>query len=140
MNRILILLAISLGSFASSLAMERIALSKDGKSFVFADSGKPFRPWGVNYGNGGRLMEDFWDKEWSTLEGDFAEMKALGCNVARMHLQFAKFMEAADRANPAALAKLRDLIALAEKTGVYLDLTGLACYRPADRHAWYDAL
>jgi hypothetical protein len=29
---------------------------------------------------------------------------------------------------------------LSEKTGVYLDLTGLACYRPADVPTWYDAL
>src|SRR5688572_23640973 len=44
--------------------MERVVLSRDGKSFMFAESKKPFRPWGVNYGNNGRLMEDFWNEDW----------------------------------------------------------------------------
>ena len=139
MNRILLLLAICLASLASTLAMERIILAKDGKSFIFADSGKPFRPWGVNYGNAGRLMEDFWDKEWSTIEADFAELKAMGGNVVRVHLQFGKFMEAADRPNEATLRQWKRMLELAEKTGLYLDVTGLACYRTSDVPKWYDA-
>lgn len=121
-----------------ALALDRITIASDGKSFT-AD-GKSFIPWGFNYGNGGRLIEDFWDKEWPIIESDFREMGAMGGNVVRVHLQFGKFMEAADRPNPASLTKLRDLLALAEKTGLYLDLTGLACYRPADVPPWYDAL
>jgi hypothetical protein len=140
MNRILLLLAICLTPLASSLAMEWITLSKDGKSFVLAESGKPFRPWGVNYGNAGRLMEDFWDKEWATIEGDFAEIKAMGGNVVRVHLQFGRFMEAADHPNEATLRQWKRMLALAEKTGLYLDVTGLACYRTSDVPKWYDAL
>jgi hypothetical protein len=120
--------------------MQRIVMSPDGRGFVFAESRKPFRPWGLNYGNKGRLMEDFWDGEWETFAGDFREMKALGANVVRVHLQFGKFMDGPDTPNPAALAQLERILKLAEQTGLYLDVTGLACYRKADVPAWYDAL
>ena len=123
----------------TAVALERVRVAKDGKGFVTEPSGKAFVPWGVNYGNHGRLMEDFWE-DWDVIAADFAEIKALGGNVLRVHLQFDKFMTAADEPRAPALAKLRDLIALAEKTGVYLDLTGLACYRPADRPKWYDTM
>jgi hypothetical protein len=103
-------------------------------------SQKPFHPWGMNYGNAGRLMEDFWDQDWKTFAGDFRELKALGANVVRVHLQFGKFMDAPDRPNAQGLRQFRRMLELAEETGLYLDVTGLACYRPADTPAWYDAL
>ncbi len=62
--------------------MERIVVAPDGRGFVKAQSHEPFHAWGMNYGNAGRLMEDFWSSEWDTLAGDFHEMKALGANVA----------------------------------------------------------
>lgn len=71
---------------------------------------------------------------------DFREMKAMGANVVRVHLQFGKFMISARQANAAALEKLGRLIELAERTGLYLDLTGLGCYRKADVPGWYDVL
>ena len=121
-------------------ALRRIIVSPDRHGFVFAGTTKPFRPWGMNYGNNGRLIEDFWDGEWPTVVDDFHEMKALGANVVRVHLQFGRFMDATNAANPIALAQLRRLLRLAEGTGLYLDLTGLACYRKADVPSWYDAL
>jgi hypothetical protein len=120
--------------------LERIVVTPDGRGFMFAKSRQPFHPWGMNYGNAGRLMEDFWDHDWETLAWDFRELKALGANVVRVHLQFEKFMDAPDRANRGALRKIRRLLRLAEATGLYVDVTGLACYRPADVPAWYDAL
>jgi hypothetical protein len=94
----------------------------------------------MNYGNAGRLMEDFWDHEWETIAGDFRELKALGANVVRVHLQFGKFMRGPRVVNEAALQQLTRLLRLAEETGLYLDITGLACYRKADVPSWYDAL
>ena len=120
--------------------LERVRVADGGKGFVLATSGKPFTPWGLNYGNAGRLIEDFWGDDWATVAADFRDMKRLGANVVRVHLQFGKFMDAADRPNPAALERLGNLLGLAEETGLYLDLTGLACYRKADVPAWYDAL
>ena len=71
---------------------------------------------------------------------DFGEMKDLGANVVRVHLQFGKFMKRPDEPDPRALDRLGKLVALAEQTGLYLDLTGLGCYRKRDVPAWYDAL
>jgi hypothetical protein len=128
----------------NSRALEAIRLSKDGKSFVQGESGKTFRVWGVNYDHDstekGRLLEDYWEKEWDTVRGDFQEMKELGANVVRIHLQTGKFMEAPEKPNEKSLAQLRRLLALAEETGLYLDLTGLGCYHKADVPAWYDAM
>ena len=63
----------------------------------------------------------------------------LGANVVRIHLQTGKFLQSADEPNEQALSRLKDLLALAEKTGLYLDLTGLACYHKQDVPAWYQA-
>jgi len=120
--------------------MERIVVSPDGRGFIFAKSKKTFCPWGMNYGNAGRLMEDFWDAEWETFASDFRELKALGANVVRVHLQFAKFMDGTNTPNVAAFDQLGRMLKLAEETGLYLDITGLACYRTADVPKWYDAL
>ena len=128
---------------ASSRAVtrpERIVVTADGRGFVQAASKAPFHPWGMNYGNTGRLMEDFWETGWGTFAGDFRELKGLGANVVRVHLQFGKFMDAPDRPNARALRQLQRMLKLAGETGLYLDITGLACYRPEDTPAWYDAL
>jgi len=120
--------------------MERVRVANDGRGFVLTPSGRPFTPWGLNYGNAGRLIEDFWEADWPTLADDFREMKGLGANVVRVHLQFGKFMDGPDRPNAKALECLGRLLGLAESTGLYLDLTGLGCYRTADVPPWYDRL
>ena len=115
-------------SAAPSAQMERVKVGKDRKSFALADSGEAFVPWGFNYDHDekGRLIEDYWDAEWPKVEEDFREMKALGANVVRVHLQFGKFVPEKDRPDAKALDRLGRLLELAEKTGLYLDLTGLA--------------
>jgi hypothetical protein len=121
-------------------AMQRVVLDKNAHVFSLQLSGRHFKSWGLNYGHEGRLIEDFWENDWDTVERDFGEMKRLGANVVRVHLQLGKFMTAADRPNERSLERLGKLLDLAERTGLYLDLTGLACYRKADVPAWYDAL
>ncbi len=76
----------------------------------------------------------------ASVEADFAEIKALGANVVRVHLQVAKFMSSPTEANAEALKKLGELTQLAERCGLYLDITGLGCYHKADVPPWYDAL
>ena len=124
---------------AAANAVEAIAISKDGKGFVLADSGRPFVAWGFNYDRDYkmRLIEEYWDKEWDTVAADFREMKRLGANVVRVHIQFARFMDAPDKPNVAALDRLERLVTLAEEVGVYIDLTGLGCYRLEDQPKWY---
>ena len=137
---IVLLLLINLAAACSAAEMEFIRISDDGRGFVLSNSRQKFVPWGLNYGNSGRLIEDFWDTQWQTVVDDFARMRSLGASVVRVHLQFARFMDAADRLNEKSLARLADLLALSERAGLYLDLTGLGCYRTKDVPAWYDAL
>lgn len=119
-----------------------ISVSPDGRGFVEQPGGRPFVPWGFNYDHDEnlRLIEDYWVDEWPKIEADFAEMRALGANVVRVHLQFSRFMRSATEPDAAALGRLANLLALAERLEVQLDLTGLGCYRAADVPAWYDAL
>ena len=119
---------------------ESIKIADDRKGFVLFPSGRRFVAWGFNYPAGNKLIEDYWETNWPAVAKDFHEMKALGANVVRVHLQVGKFLEAPDKPNQNSLARLKQLIDLAEQTGLYLDLTGLACYRTADVPAWYDAL
>src|SRR3954471_1754400 len=79
--------------------MPWVVVSKDKKGFVLDPGGKPFVPWGFNYDRdaAGRLIDDYWEAEWCQVEADFAQMKKLGANVVRVHLQFGKFMTAADK-------------------------------------------
>ena len=123
-------------------AAEWVTLAPDRSRFVLSDSLMPFTPWGFNYDRDTRfrLIEDYWDREWSTVEDDLREMKALGANVVRIHLQFGKFMNAPDTPNTGNLERLRNLVVLAETIGLYLDVTGLGSYRPSDVPRWYNGL
>jgi hypothetical protein len=71
---------------------------------------------------------------------DFRDMKAMGCNLVRLHLQLGRFMVDANTADKKSLAELKRVLALADEVGMYLDVTGLACYRTKDVPAWYDAM
>jgi hypothetical protein len=127
---------------AQTTTLPWIEVAPDKRGFIHAPANKPFVPWGFNYDHDhdGRLIEDYWETDWPAVAGDFAEMKKLGANVVRIHLQVAKFMTAADQPNEAALKQLARLVELAERVGLYLDLTGLGCYHKKDVPAWYDRL
>jgi len=107
--------------------MEQVRVSDDKRTFILKDSGKEFVPWGFNYDHDekGRLIEDYWNTEWSKVEEDFREMKQLGANVVRVHLQLGKFMKEPDKPNDHALNQLGRLVVLAENLNLYLDITGL---------------
>jgi hypothetical protein len=126
----------------TSSGLDWIKVSGNKHGFVRASSGGQFIPWGFNYDRDYRfrLLEDYWEAEWPTVVEDFREMKQLGADVVRVHLQFAKFVDAPDRPNEASLERLGRLVKLAEDAGVYLDLTGLGCYRKRDVPAWYSSL
>jgi hypothetical protein len=130
--------------FATAIAndLQTVAVSEDGRGFVFVESGKPFIPWGFNYDHDsdGRLLEDYWKDEWPAIESDFAEMKKLGANVVRIHLQFGAFMESPTEPRKTSLDMLQRLTKIAEQNELYLDLTGLGCYHKQDVPGWYDKL
>jgi len=121
--------------------MQSVRVSEDRRGFVL-DDGSPFVAWGFNYDHDekGRLLEDYWETEWPKVQEDFREMKDLGANVVRLHLQLGKFMKRPGEPNEVALARLGRVVALAERTGLHLDLTGLACYHKKDVPTWYDGL
>jgi hypothetical protein len=122
--------------------MPWVQVSRDKKGFVLDPSGRPFVPWGFNYDRDdkGRLIEDYWGGEWPAVEAHFGQMKKLGANVVRVHLQLGKFLDGPDRPNGKALDRLGQLLGLAERLRLYLDLTGLGCYHQKDVPAWYDKL
>src|SRR3954451_9193462 len=80
-----------------------VAVAAGSRHFILQPSQKPFAAWGFNYDRDHkmRLLEDYWASEWPTVESDFREMKALGANVVRVHLQVGKFMDVIDRPNEA---------------------------------------
>ncbi len=119
-----------------------IRTSADKTHFVCAGTGDPFVPWGFNYDrdDAGRLLEDYWAGDWTKVMDDFREMKSLGANVVRLHLQLCRFMKSPDQPNEENLTRLGQLVRLAGQTGVYLDVTGLGCYLKQDVPPWYDAM
>jgi hypothetical protein len=131
-----------IGTAAISAKPEWIGVSKESSHFVCMGSGTRFVPWGFNYDHDAamRLLEDYWIHEWPTVVEDFKEMKALGANVVRIHLQVARLMKAPQEPDTAALVQLARLVRLAEETRLYLDLTGLGCYRKKDVPAWYSSM
>ncbi len=118
-----------------------ITVAPDQRGFV-TSAGQPFIPWGANYDHDptGRLLEDYWVAEWDRVEEDFRELRELGFNVVRIHLQTGKFLRSPTEHDPAAIERLKQLVDLAESNGLYLDITGLGCYHKVDVPAWYDAL
>lgn len=122
--------------------LPRIVVAQDGSKFQTQTDGLEFRVRGFNYDHDtvGRLLEDYWNEQWSEVESDFCEMQELGANTIRVHLQFAKFMKSPTETDQANLAKFSQLVQLAERTRLYLDVTGLGCYHKADVPDWYDAL
>lgn len=121
---------------------EWVNVSDDHQGFVLAESGRSFIPWGFNYDHeeDGKLIEDYWDDQWPTVQSAFREMKELGANVVRMHLQFGPFMESPTTPRQSSLDQLTRLVKLAEETGLYLDVTGLGCYHKRDVPPWYNRL
>jgi hypothetical protein len=136
-----VLLAL-VGPAAAAAGLDLIRPSRDGSHFVTVTTGAKFTPWGFNYDHddAGRLLEDYWQAEWPTVIEDFREMKTLGANVVRVHLQLGRFLKSPRKPNAAALEQLARLLQLAEETGLYLDLTGLGCYHKQDVPAWFAAL
>jgi len=135
-------LAFAASMQASQRGMQGVRVSEDGRGFIYEGDRRPFVAWGVNYDHDekGRLLEDYWDAEWPKVEEDFREIKDLGANVVRIHLQLGKFMQQPEMPNGGSLDRLARLVELAERLNLYLDLTGLACYHKPEVPAWYDKL
>jgi hypothetical protein len=119
-------------------APERARRSEGG--FVLA--GRPFVPRGFNYDHDAksRLIEEIWEDDPAVVESDFREMKALGANVVRVHLQLHRILRSATETSAEGLAFVDGLLGVAERTGLLLDVTGLCGYRKRDWPEWYESL
>jgi aryl-phospho-beta-D-glucosidase BglC (GH1 family) len=119
-----------------------IVVNSDGWTFQHRQSKTPFVPKGVNYDHDSaepceRLLEEYWNDDWASVEGDFAEMKKLGFNAVRLHLQLPAFMNGPGAPNESALGRLDDVVELAHRNGQALLLTGLGNYRPDAVPQWF---
>ena len=130
-------LSLSPSCSSGESAVARVAVA--GNHFILAGTGETFTPWGFNYVNDWdyRLIEDYWGEGWQKVEQDLREIQALGANVVRICLQYHEFMDTATTSNEANLSRLKQLVTLAERLGIYLDITGLGSFRPKDEPAWY---
>jgi hypothetical protein len=130
------------GVLPSGQPLAWIRTSADKTHFVCDGTDHPFVPWGFNYDRdeAGRLLEDYWADDWVKVVHDFHEMKSLGANVVRIHLQLCRFMKSPELPDEKNLSRLGKLVRLAEETGLYLDVTGLGCYHKDEVPAWYDAM
>ena len=134
-----IMLALLLATHTAVAAeMETVKIAADNDGFVLHPSGERYIPWGHNYASVD-ILERL-AKEPERVEREFAEMKAAGTTVARIHPEMPRILTGPDKAHPKALEQLKTLLNIAEKTGIHLKITGLACYKIKDRMEWYDAL
>ncbi|MDB6070273.1 MAG: hypothetical protein JWL81_1444 [Verrucomicrobiales bacterium] len=119
-----------------------IRISENKQFFVRGNPEHRFEIRGANYDRDdqGRLLEDYWEKEWSTVESDFQEMSALGLNAVRIHLQTCQFMTGPDTFHAENLTRLGRLLDLGEREQLYVNLTGLGCYLKDRVPMWYSSL
>ncbi len=118
--------------------MQTVKIAADQEGFILFPSGDRFVPWGHNYASVD-LLERL-TKDPARVEREFAEMKAAGTTVARIHPEMPRILTAPDKADPQTLNQLKELLKIAEKSGIHLKITGLACYRIENRLDWYDSM
>jgi hypothetical protein len=118
--------------------METVKVAPDKKGFVLHPSGDRWVPWGHNYASV-EIMQRLANDP-ARVEREFAEMKAAGTTVARIHPEMPHLLAGPDRADPDALNQFKKLLKIAENSGIRLMITGLACYKIKDRMPWYDSM
>lgn len=126
------------GGGVCAAGMERVKLAPGKTGFILHPSGHRYVAWGHNYAPAD-LMERL-AKDLARVERDFAEMKAAGATAVRVHPEMPRILTGPDKADAQALERLKKLLAIAEKSGIHLMITGLACYKIKDRMAWYDSM
>lgn len=123
---------------ARGVELETVQVAADKKGFVLHPSGKRYVPWGHNYASVDILERLAQDPQ--RVEREFAEMKAAGTAVARIHPELPRILSGPKEVDAKGVEAMKQLLTIAEKTGVHLKITGLANYRIKDRVAWYDEL
>lgn len=145
--------ALGIGGFILMLAcssdryLEPVEVNPTGTGFQLAKSHRPFEVWGFNYfrrpstsDTTELILEEYWG-DYNLVAADLQEMKALGANTVRIHLQFGKFFPNSNLTpDSTQLGHLQQFVTMAEGVGLYVQITGLGCYYTSVNPAWYMAL
>jgi len=109
----------------SSLRLPKVRLAGPGRGFS-TEPGAPFVPLGVTYYRPGTgWAPQVWRQfDAEAARKDFARMKALGLNCARVFLSYKSFYTDPGVLRPEGLAKFDQFLALAEEAGFYVQPTG----------------
>ncbi len=113
------------GTASASNPLPKIVIARDGRSFETA-AGQPFVPFGVTYFRPGTgWAPQVWKQfDAEATHKDFARMKELGVNCARVFLSYGSLLMETNRLSPDALAKLDQFLAIAEQASIYVHPTG----------------
>jgi aryl-phospho-beta-D-glucosidase BglC (GH1 family) len=105
--------------------LPKIRVAKDGRGFVTGNR-KPFVPFGVSYYRPGTgWAPQVWKKfDAAATRQDFARMKKLGVNCARVFLSYGSFYHEPGVLDTNGLAKFDQFLAIAEEAGIYIHPTG----------------
>ena len=93
---------------AAAAPMQSVRVASDNKGFVLSPSGDRFLAWGHNYAAEG--LDDSNERAWAKIDSDLNDLKSIGTNVIRVHLQFPRFMDGPAKPNAGALAGLGRLL------------------------------
>jgi hypothetical protein len=135
---ILLLSALPNAGEAQVVALETVKVAADKKGFILHPSGERYVPWGHNYASVDILERLAKDPE--RVEREFSEMKVAGTTVARIHPELPRILSGPQEVDAKGVVSIKQLLKIAEQTGIHLKITGLANYRIKDRVAWYDEL
>ncbi|MGO8675061.1 MAG: trypsin-like peptidase domain-containing protein [Limisphaerales bacterium] len=106
-------------------ALPKVRIAANGRGFI-TETGVPFVPMGVTYYRPGTgWAPQVWlqfDPE--ATRKDFARMKAMGINCARVFVSYHSFYTDPGVLRPEGLAKFDEFLALAEEAGIYVHPTG----------------
>jgi hypothetical protein len=111
--------------FSCNAALQKIRITPNGRTFQTAD-GKRFTPFGVNYYRPGTGWAPQVWKQWdaAATRKDFARMKELGVNCARVFISYGSFYNEPGMLNTNGVAKFDEFLAIAEEHGIYVHPTG----------------
>ena len=110
---------------AAQKDLQKIRVARNGRGFV-TENGKPFVPFGVSYYRPGTgWAPQVWKKfDAEATRKDFARMKELGVNCARVFLSYGSFYHEPGVLDTNGLAKFDQFLAIAEEAGIHVHPTG----------------
>jgi hypothetical protein len=103
---------------------------------------RPWRAWGMNWGAGDHEpVLAYFDHPTATnlavLSSELHVARAMGANSMRIYLELGQVMATPTRPRQRTLTALTRLLALAQSSNIYLDITGDLVWRPSRAPNWY---